>query len=170
MSACFDTGCILDNGHGGKHRNTSGSLWGEEPSRALPIQDAIKAVNINLAWCDAATPGPWDADTSDPSDVMVWSSELASPLSPDADADSRAVFQLGAWMVATNGDDPKDANNARFIVTARAGYKAALEYLLFALTEVFCDRDTVAPDWPITAAVRPLIEHLDATRPNWRTE
>jgi hypothetical protein len=58
----------------------------------------------------------------------------------------------------------------QFVVAARAGYKATLEYLLFALEEVFFDVDAVQDDWPIAAAVCPLISHLDATRPNWRTE
>lgn len=90
----------------------------------IPIQDAINAVKINIAWCGAATP-----------------THPAAPLSSSPDQ----VF-----------------NDA-----ARAGYKAALEYLL---RDLYWNEDRPGQDEDIQNALRPIVEHLDATRPGWRTE
>jgi len=58
-------------------------------------------------------------------------------------------------------------DTARMFAAARAGYKATLEYLMIQLEKANRYGGT-----PISAlaAARPLVDHLDATRPNWRTE
>lgn len=93
----------------------------------IHIQDAIKAVKINIAWCDAVDPIRWDE------------SECEIPY-PD---------------------------ECRFAIAARAGYKATLEYLL---RDLYWNEDRPGQDEDIQNAVRPLVDHLDATRPGWRTE
>jgi len=90
----------------------------------IPITDAIRAVKIHIAMCDA--------DVKEGGET--------------------------AWILAGYGRH----RSADFIDAARAGYKATLEYLLDDLEN---SDSTVIP-----AAVRPLVEHLDATRPNWRTD
>jgi len=68
------------------------------------------------------------------------------------------------------------AETSRFILAARAGYKATLEYIGNRLENNYSHdlkltkRHTYADIMELYAAVRPLVEHLDQTRPNWRTE
>ena len=69
-----------------------------------------------------------------------------------------------AWPMGRMNGMGRD--DVAFILAAHAGYKAALEYLL---------ADLEAMEGAFTlphhkAAVRPLVEHLDQTRPGWRTE
>jgi hypothetical protein len=69
------------------------------------------------------------------------------------------------WIPDYDADEAESAA----VIAAGAGYKATLEYLLddLQLLDESGDRYLVNR-WH--AAVRPLIDHLDATRPNWRTE
>ena len=79
-----------------------------------------------------------------------------------------------AWPMGRMNGMGRD--EVAFINAARAGYKATLEYLLYRLGKCY------SPDVKLSAesqwvdvnelytAVRPLMEHLDQTRPGWRTE
>jgi len=93
----------------------------------ITITDAIKAVRLHIAMCDAANP--------------------------------EAIFRRVVADCSTTSE---------FIVAARAGYKATLEFLLDDLE--WQDNHELPPSEQCLAAVHPLISHLDATRPNWRTE
>ena len=102
-------------------------------SSTIPINLAIRAVQLHIAMCDAG------ADTA-PCNVRI------------------KIYGDGRDVVS-------------FIEAARAGYKATLEFLLTDLEWMDNRRITeLGPKWRETAAVRPLVEHLDQTRPNWRTE
>lgn len=120
----------------------------------IPIQDGIKAVRLHIAMCDAATPGPWEEvgrtiDGPHGSDVLP------------SDVRCSRYCQGGT----AEGMKPADV---AFVVAARAGYKASLEFLLW-WCGMYVDHASIKSDHPLGLAVLPLIAHLDATRPNWRT-
>jgi len=73
-------------------------------------------------------------------------------------------------------DELDISKEAAFIRAARAGYKATLEYLLENLEwereakKGTYQANVLSDEYLCISAVRPLIAHLDATRPNWRTD
>ena len=82
-----------------------------------------------------------------------------------------ATFAWDGATVTVKSDGVRitSSEDAVFALAARAGYKATLEYVLGSCL-IFNAGTSIDADWPLYPAVRPLIEHLDATRPGWRTE
>jgi len=83
-----------------------------------------------------------------------------------------AMCDAGSKNVVDYFDDVYELGREQevFIRSAHAGYKATLEFLLKDLEYAQDDQRAEVVYTDQYWAVRPLISHLDATRPNWRTE
>ena len=80
----------------------------------------------------------------------------------------RAIRECDAGLAWTRLEWRKNASeHVRFVLLARAGFRASLEYLRLMLGME--DRDYPVNEW-ISQAVAPLISHYDATAPGWRAE
>ena len=88
----------------------------------IPVTDALRALEREIAVCDGAVDGPW---------TMSWAESKASP------------------------------DEARFIVHARNGYRAALEYIHGNLTRF--GSDLLMEGDCLYAAVAPIVAR-------WREE
>lgn len=109
----------------------------------IPVSLAVRAVERAIRDCAAATPGPW-------------------------------ILRRGYLVARSDGEtileQPDNVAladfNAEFAILSRAGFRAALEYLRDDLTAM--EGEMALPHH--RRAVAPLIQHYDATRPDWRTE
>lgn len=122
-----------------------------------PVSLCIRAVEMAMQDCDAATPGPWRY-------IEHGAIRGGKPREYANGVSDEQLALMTCRIHVGNPTQERDAN-ARFAVLARAGFRAALEYLRDDLTAM--EGEMALPHH--RRAVAPLIQHYDATRPGWRT-
>lgn len=124
------------------------------------ISEAIRAVEIALKACWAATPGRWHFMNHRGSGMRCDCHSIMG------EGNGGSLFtvssNLGIELLRDGSNDspsPSEAAaNADFVVAARAGYAGTLEYLRGRLKGTSDYTDTLTPSIEYYAAIAPIVE------------
>lgn len=127
-------------------------------NQPIPVSEAIEAVKAAIEVCTKATRGPWRVFDDD---------EVTCIGVPCTHRPMTEVCSEGGIHahVMHGGDDGMFMEDAVFVVAARAGYAATLEYLLYALELLAdCEEAIVQPESQLCASLAPVVEWHQARR------
>lgn len=134
----------------------------ESTPAPIPLEDAIKAVQVAMEMEKKVTKGPYRVrETRGVEDGHEGEGRRVTVIT--AEDEPWSVFEA---CLAIEGDPELD--NAAFVCLARNTYRSMLEYLNeFLLFEAEIHTD-VDESYGMYGMLSALISHLDATVPDWR--